>query len=136
MNEMFPGFEKMKMIKLSEAAKYLNISTQAIYIAIKKGLLNASKVDGKYYVSLRMLDEYQKNRYNRRHSIFEGKPLLSENEFTIRETSEKLNLNLTHLYYLVRSGAIKSIRRGNHYIIKQEYIDQYLKTHPLTKTSQ
>lgn len=125
MNEMFPGFEKMQMVSVAKAAEYLNVKAQAVYIAIKKGLLKPEKVKGKFIISFRMLDDYYQNKYNRRRSVFQNKPLLGEGEYTAGETAKLLKINLTHFYYMLRMERIKSYRKGFAYIIRKEDIDEY-----------
>jgi excisionase family DNA binding protein len=129
MNEMFPGFEKMKMLNIIGAANYLGISRQAIYIAISKNKIRANRVNGKYMISERMLDEYDQNKYIRRITLN-----LKDNEFTPQEVAKKLNITKSEMYYMLRNRVIKSYRINCAYVVKQCHIDEYLKNQALTKT--
>jgi len=129
MNEMFPGFEKMKTMNVIAASRYLGVSRQAVYIAISKNKINANKINGKYAISERMLDEYRKNKYNRRISL-----KMKDNEFTVNDITKKTRIGKGTLYYMIRSGVIKSHRKGCAYIIKEKDFDEFIKFHPFTST--
>ena len=125
MNEMFPGFEKMKMLTIQQAANHLGISRQAVYIAIAKDKIRAQKHGHKYLVSIRMLDDYVKDKYNRRLTLN-----LKYNEFTPQDVARKLGIGKSAIYYMIRSGMINSRRIRSAYIISQQDINLYLKKYP------
>jgi hypothetical protein len=119
-------------IGINEAACITNVTRQAVYIAIKKEMLKASK-EGRWQISLDDLDEYRKNRWNRVKSIRDGKPLVSaeKGEYLVRQIAEKLGIPEQKIYYAIRCNTLKSKRRGSSYIITiedaLEYKEKYLK---------
>lgn len=49
----------MDILTVSEAAKELGISREAVYLAIREGRLTAVKILGKYGITRDELDKYQ-----------------------------------------------------------------------------
>jgi excisionase family DNA binding protein len=49
----------MDILTVSEAAKELGISREAVYLAIREGRLTAVKILGKYGITRDALDKYQ-----------------------------------------------------------------------------
>ena len=127
MNEMFPGCEKMKMLTILEASDYLKVSRQAVYIAIQKKRIKANKVNGKFLISERMLDDYRKTKHDRRISL-----KLTDKEFTTKDAAKLMGIGKSALYYMIRGGGVKSHRRGFAYIITQKEIDNFLKNKNVT----
>lgn len=120
--QRLPGFEKMSTFNVIEAAKYLGISRQAIYFAISRKKLKASKEGNKFFTSQEDLDEYIKKRHKRRFTL-----KLKDDHFTIAETAKLLKLDKSIVYRLVKKKRIDFYRIGTAYIITQKTIDDFKK---------
>lgn len=101
--------ENNTYMSISKAAKITNRTHQAIYIAIRKGLLEATMIKNLYYVTKDNLIKYQKSLFNRAKSLdIDGNPLYdkSKDEYSISEAAKLLSITKQCAYYFVRENKI------------------------------
>lgn len=119
-------------IGINEAAYRTNATRQSVYLAIKKGNLEATK-DKRWKITLNALEQYKKERWSRIKSKHNGQPLVSpeKGEFLARQVAENLNIPIQRIYYDMRCNRLKYTRKGAAYIITLadmlEYQAKYLK---------
>lgn len=118
-----------KTLTITEAAKALSITRQAIHIAIMLERLKAMYEDGHWNIKREDLQEYIKEKYDRKHSKYNGEKLFDMNRGTISlaRASELLKEDYNHMYYLVRSGKLRAKRKGKAYVLKIADLNEYSK---------
>lgn len=104
---------------LTQAAMYMQVSRQAVYVALISGKMAGTKKDGKWFISRSEVDEYLVRKYNRAYSTIDGKPRFDKKkgELSTREVAEHLNIPMQKAYYLIRSGVLKSFRKQSSYVV-------------------
>ena len=122
---------KMKM-NVREAADFLRVTPQAVYLAIKSGKLR-SHHEGRYLVILEsdLIHYENKVRYNRKYSLYNGELRFDpdKGEVSVRDAAERSGEHLNTVYYLVRSGQIPYVRKGSSYVFKFEDFREALGKH-------
>jgi len=118
--------EESKVVSITEAAKINNVTRQAIYVAIKQNKLKATK-KSRWEIELKDLEEYRRNKYSRTKSMFAGE-LLFDNErgyFSVNQIAKLLNVPAQKVYYALRTGMLKSTRKGAAWVIHSEDVERY-----------
>ncbi|MCH9611400.1 MAG: EUO transcription factor [Chlamydiales bacterium] len=121
-----PLQEEKKVVSITEAAKINNVTRQAIYVAIKQKKLRATK-KSRWEIDLKDLEEYRRNKYSRKKSMFDGE-LLFDNErgyFSVNQVAQKLSVPAQKIYYATRTGMIKGTRKGAAWVIHTDEIERY-----------
>jgi len=121
---------------LSQAARYCHVKRQAIYLAIKKKKLNATKINGRWLIILRDLEEYRKNKYNRDLRKVNGEMVynLEKGHYSVTQVakviSDQMGIKYSRqrIYFLIRSGQLKAFRKGTAWIVEKEDAAFLLKT--------
>lgn len=110
---------------LTQAAKLMHITRQGVYVAIRKRGLKAELVGRQWYIKEEDLIEYQKGKYSREKSAFEGNPLfdLERGEYSVNHTAKILGCPAQHIYYLIRNGELNPRKRGSAWVISREEIE-------------
>ena len=116
---------KNKELTITEAAKQLNITRQAIYMAIKGGKLKASTDLKQYLIDKQDLEEYKATKYDRQARLkINGKPL-GKDWLTMTSAERLTGIPRANLYYATYNGLIKHEKIGSNYIYKQKDLEQY-----------
>ena len=121
-----------KAIGITEAAKILGVTRQAVYVAVMKKRISAKKSNAKNWVTtLEELENYKKNKYSRAKSKYNGELIFDKEKgfYSIQETAKLLRLPAQKLYYATRSGALKSHRKGSAWVVHIDDIRDYEKTY-------
>jgi excisionase family DNA binding protein len=119
-------------VSVSEAARIKNVTRQAIYLAIRLKRLRAYKHGDAWKIFLVDLDEYDKQRYSRAISTFNGELIFDETKgyISMEKASEMIGVPKQKLYYAARTGKLKAVRKRQSWVIKVEdllaYQDEYL----------
>ncbi|MCP5469122.1 MAG: helix-turn-helix domain-containing protein [Chlamydiales bacterium] len=118
--------EERKVVSITEAAKINNVTRQAIYVAIKQKKLRATKKT-RWEIDLKDLEEYRRNKYSRKKSIFDGELLFDNDKgyYSVNQVAEKLGVPAQKIYYATRTGMIKGARKGAAWVIHTEEIERY-----------
>ncbi len=122
--ELLP--DERRIVSITEAAKINNVTRQAIYVAIKQKKLKATK-KSRWEIDLRDLEEYRRNKYSRTKSVFDGE-LLFDNEkgyYSVKQVSKMLAVPAQKVYYALRTGMIKSSRKGAAWVVHVDEINNY-----------
>jgi excisionase family DNA binding protein len=117
-----------ELLTLTEAAKYAHVTRQAIYKALRERGLKAQKIDNRWLLRKGDIDEYRGNKYNRDMRMVNGQLIFDmvKGEFSVMQVCKVISATLgrpfppQRLYYLLRSGQIKSFKKGSAWIIKKE----------------
>lgn len=118
--------EERKVVSITEAAKINNVTRQAIYVAIKQNKLKATK-KSRWEIDLRDLEEYRRNKYSRKKSMFNGE-LLFDNEkgfYSVNQVAKMLKVPAQKIYYATRSGMLKGSRKGAAWVIHEDEVNRY-----------
>ncbi len=115
-----------KYLSISEAASLYNVTRQAIYVAIKQKKLQAVK-RARWEISVRELEAYQKNKYSRERSLFNGELLFNNDQgyYSISQVAKMLNVPSQKIYYAAREGILKSLRKGVAWVLHIDDVKQY-----------
>lgn len=117
------------ILTITEASDVMNLTRQAVYVAIKLNKLKAFKEEksSRWMIRKEDLENHKRQRYCRSRSLYEGKPLYDEEagEYSVANAAKILRFKTQKLYYLIRIGRIKSKIRGNAYIITKDDIERY-----------
>lgn len=121
-----------RVVSITEAARLNNVTRQAIYVAIKQRKLRATKDATRWTIDLNDLEEYKKNKYSRKKSLFEGE-LLFDNQkgfYSINQVAKMLNVPAQKIYYATRVGHLQAFRKGAAWVVKideaKKYKENYL----------
>lgn len=125
-----PQVESTKVVSITEAAKINNVTRQAIYVAIKQNKLKATKKT-RWEIDVNDLENYQKNKYSRTKSVFEGELLFDNNKgyHSINQVAKMLNVPAQKIYYATRVGLMKAIRKGAAWVIHNDDVKHYQDTY-------
>jgi hypothetical protein len=116
-------------LKISDAALYLGVTTQAVYKQVRRGVIRYKMIDGVTFTTIPWLDTYFENRHSKEHHArWKGRPVfdMKKGELSVKMCSEITGLSLSKLFYDVSSGRIPFIRRGAYCVIMRSDLDEYL----------
>jgi len=113
---------------LSQCARYGKVSRNSIYLAIKRKTLKATKKGRNWIILKSDYDEYRTYKYNYQTKKVQGEMVFdhSQGHFSIQQVSQvishclKKHYPVQRIYYLLRKGTLKGIRKGNCWVIKKE----------------
>ncbi len=119
---------KEELLTLTEAAKYARVTRQAIYKALRDRGLKAKKVGRRWMLTHADIDEYRGNKYNRDMRIVNGEYVfdMSKGEFSVMQVCKVMSSTLgrpfplNRLYYLLRSGQLRSRKKGCSWVIQKD----------------
>lgn len=121
-------------VSVSEAARIKKVTRQAIYLAIRLKRLKAYRHGDRWKVFLVDLKAYDLKRFSRvYHSTIDGEPVFDEEKgyFSVHKASAMINVPKQKLYYAIRRGALKAIRKKAALVVHVsdllEYQSQFLK---------
>lgn len=119
--------KKDKVVSITEAAKINDVTRQAIYVAIKLNKLKATKDATRWEISLDDLEEYRKNKYSRKKSVYNGELLFDNNKgfFSVNQVASMLKVPAQKIYYATRIGMLKAHRKGAAWVIHAEDVKEY-----------
>jgi hypothetical protein len=129
--------ENHEFTSLRDVAKYAHITPQAVYSAIQKGQLKATKKRvlnkrgchlEQWTVLVKDLEEYRMSKYDRDKRIVDGEKLfdIEHDRWSVLHAAKTLSLMLgipfttQKMYYLLRVGKITAYKKGGAWIIKKE----------------
>ncbi|SYX08672.1 DNA binding domain, excisionase family,Helix-turn-helix domain [Chlamydia poikilotherma] len=114
------------MVSITQAAKLHNVTRQAIYVAIKQKKLRASKTT-RWEIDLKDLEDYKRNRYSRKKSLYQGELLFDNNRgyYSVNQVADMLGIPVQKVYYATRTGTMRGERKGAAWVISQSEIDRY-----------
>ena len=122
---------QVKYLSITEAAKFNNVTRQAIYVQIVKNRIPAVKTGKRWEISLDDLKKYKLSKYSRETSIFNGQlvynPLIGE--YSVTQTAKALKIPVQQVYYGIRSGKIKASRKSAAWVILSSEIEAYREKH-------
>lgn len=120
-----------KIVSITEAARLNKVSRQAIYIAIKLNKLKAHKEAARWTIHLDDLEEYRRHKYSRAKSMYNGELLFDNNRgyYSVNQVARMLRVPAQKIYYATRIGTLKAERRGAAWVIQEDDIKEYRKTH-------
>lgn len=117
---MVQTYDYTPYITVKEAAKILGLTTQAVFIAMKKGKLVCNRNHGRWKLSLTSVNAYPNIRYNASYKKINGKLVYDRSKglYSVTQLADILNVPPQKIYYLIRRNVIPSQRIGKAYIIK------------------
>jgi excisionase family DNA binding protein len=123
------------MMNTKEAAKHLQVGKAALMTAIKKNRLPALKIEGRWNFTAHDLDEYKRNRFDRKFSTVNDEPLYDKEkgEYSVLEAAKILPCPRQHLYHACRIKKITCTKKRCAWVIKDEDIIEYRKVMVLGK---
>ena len=113
---------------MREVTRYAKVTRAAIYAAMKKGRLKAIKVGMHYKISKAELDRYRMHKFSREERTVNGERIfdVERGTFSVYQVSKILSqelnrpCNTQRLYYLIRTGQLKTSRCGKTFVILRE----------------
>lgn len=115
-------------LSVTDAAKIQGCTRQAIVCAIKANKLKACKVNKKWVIDFTDLQQYDFDRWSRKHSKYRGRPLFEENEYSVTNAAKQIGFKAQHLYYALREGRIEAKRKNHTWVITLDALKAYKKT--------
>lgn len=133
--------KEIEFFSLADAARFSHVGRQAVFVAIKKGQLKATKKMGtsgkmQWFIKRSDLDEYRANKYCRDKRVVDGEKLfdIENDRWSVLHASKTLSAMLgkpfptAHIYYLLRTGKIRGMRKGGSWVISRDsLVDLYYK---------
>ena len=114
------------------AANLLRITRQAIHIAIMVEKLKASYVDGHWEIKKSDLEQYVRDKYDRKKTLYKGQKQFDVEKGTISlpKAAQNLKMSYSMFYYLVvKLKKIPYKRKGAAYVLKIADINEYAAKH-------
>lgn len=116
------------ILSIREASFIGRVKRQAVYVAIRKGRLRAKKINNKWLIKSLDLEDYRLNKYNRDFRQIDGEYVfdMEKGEFSVQQVCKVISATLNRpfpmqrLYYLLRTGRIKSLKKGAAWVILKE----------------
>lgn len=124
-------------VSMKEAAKINGVSRQAIFFAIKKGILKAQqKSNRRWKIKLSDLEKYRRQKYSRNKSKYKEELIFDNDKgyYSVKQTANILGVTIFHVYYAVRNKKIKTSRVGGVIVIYKGEIKKYFKNKYLKPT--
>ena len=115
-------------VSVSQAAKIKNVTRQAVYLAIKLKRLKAYKIDEKWLIYKKDLQEYDERRYSREfHSSFYGKPIFDDEKgyVSVDKASLIIGVPKQKIYYAIRRRILPAKRKKAAYVLYVEDLMKY-----------
>lgn len=121
-------FMSTEFISVRQAAKIKGVSTQALYLAIRLKKLKAYKSGDYYKIFLSDLDIYDKKKYSRESSLYDGELVFDEKngQISVAKASVLTGLPRQKLYHAMRTKNLPFILKGRFYVL---HMDDLLKYH-------
>jgi excisionase family DNA binding protein len=118
---------KNSVMSISEAAKLNKVTRQAIYVAIKLKKLRAKKDKTRWTIHLDDLQNYQKDKYSRTKSLYQGELLFDNKKghFSVGQVAKMLAVPAQKIYYATRVGLLKAHRKGAAWVIHKSDVESY-----------
>jgi excisionase family DNA binding protein len=112
-------------LTLTEAAEYSHVTRQAVYVAIRKGKLQARKKGRKWLMTKEEIDAYRAIKYDPDRRRYQGQEVFDfeKGYFSVTHVSKIISASLgrpygrQRVYYLIRSGELKAARKGHAWVI-------------------
>jgi len=116
-----------RVVSITEAARLNKVTRQAIYVAIKQRKLRATKDATRWTIDLDDLEEYKKNKYSRKKSMYEGELLFDNSKgfYSINQVAKMLNVPAQKIYYATRVGHLKAYRKGAAWVVQIDEVKEY-----------
>ena len=113
---------KEKILTIQETCEKFGLTRQAILLAIRSKRLNAVKIKGKWRFSPKDWQDYQSSKYDRKHSIRNGKPLYDMDNGFLSPcmVAKEFGVSTQHMYYLIRKDLIPYSRNGSAYVLNRK----------------
>lgn len=129
--------KKDKVVSITEAAKINDVTRQAIYVAIKLNKLKATKDATRWEIALDDLEEYRKNKYSRKKSVYNGELLFDNGKgyFSVNQVASMLKVPAQKIYYATRIGMLKAHRKGAAWVVHTDDVKEYREKHLSKKTA-
>lgn len=117
-----------KFNNLGDVARFCHLTRQAIYVAVSKGSLKATKEGNHWTVTMKDLEEYRVNKYSRDKRKVNGELVfdLEKGQFSVLHVSKIMSHELKRpypmqrIYYLIRSGKLPCFKKGCAWIITRD----------------
>lgn len=103
----------------SEAAEYLGVGVQAVYLAKRLNKLKAFSKDARWYYHQKDLDEYKAFKYCKDKTEVNGTLVFDKSKglYTPEQLSKKFGIDRNRIYHRLRTKQIKHTRSGSMYVI-------------------
>lgn len=102
-----------------QAAAYLGITCQALYLATRSGRIKCTGNHFKKYVKTD-LDKYKASKYSRAHHF-------DEKFMSVKEAAELLGIKLMKAYYMIHIGEIEADYDDGMYLIDRQKFKSVIK---------
>lgn len=114
-------------VSVVEAARILKVTRQAIYFAIRCNKIKVYKLNDKYRIFKKDLNDYFSHKYSRDRIVIDGKPLFDEKNGIVsaQRAADILGVPLQKIYHAARTGKIRAERRRSSWIIYVEDLLRY-----------
>lgn len=119
----------MDYIRLRQAANNMGVTYHNLRYAVLRKSLQAVRINGMLHTTDGWLAEYQKNRRDREKTArFNGKKTFEDQreEFSTKRVAMMLGIKKQHVYWLIYTGQLKTMRRGSYHVVTQESLNVYL----------
>lgn len=123
--------KEFKGYSVSEVAKKEYLTRQAVYLAIHKKNLKASKFNGHWIINKSDVSEWKKNKHSRQRRIIDGKPLFSDEYLDVKRSAEIKKCPTQSIYYAIYNKKLNAQLIANQYVI---HIDDLEKLRIETKS--
>ena len=115
-------------ISIKAASKKMGCTIQNAYDLIRRLSLKAKRQDGKLYTCDQWIEEYYETCHSKQvNSTFNGRKVFdrSRGEYSIKDAAEMLRANEDSVEYWVRTGRLRTIRKGCYVVVMKKEIERF-----------
>ena len=118
-------------ISVNDASVLLDLSKQAIIIAVQKRKIEGVKISGHWLLDRDSVRNYPNIRYNALYRSRDGYKIYSpiEGRYSVRMLSKYLGIKEQAIYYQIKCGRIPFTRIGASIVIHCVDKDDFISTH-------
>ncbi len=110
-----------KTVSVREAAQMMGVTTQAVYVALRKKMLKKNKIAERVYIDVEDVQYYIDHKYDRsRTKNSDGQKRFNSELglYSVRNLAQIFGVLPTRIYYLLAAGKIKHYRIGSVYVLQ------------------
>ncbi len=96
---------------------------------IRRLSLKSVTVDKRLYTTIEWIEEYYAHRRSKdHHSLFNGRKVFDaeKGELSINMVAKEMGLHKASVDYYVRTGKLKTIRRGTYHVVLRKDLEAFL----------
>ena len=116
----------VEYMKVTEAALYLGITSQAVYKQIKRDVIKTKSIDGVLHTTVEWLNDYEEKKDTTHHATHKNRLLNNptRGEYSVAYCAELLGVSRFVILSKIKNGRIAAMKRGGYYVLLEEELER------------